>query len=850
MKQRLLLWDSCCVPTVLICIDLERIFHDEESHDPRVELPQAPTWCGEQTDTNWGRTCEFPPDLVFLSNLRSATGIGLPHVQIRIMSENLSEQLSAEYRLDSVVRARGAAATKLGVIPSDLARSVHERKWIANRFLLVGPAGTALGKSFDDPSNEAPPVEGTNNDRRISTDGRVTHPAIDYGEAESTMGIVQKICELGRQHIDEQATSAIPGYRASTSVAKRRTAPVGQRLPISSILRQDLPPTEVMYLLLEDYFDAVHWFSLAIYEPTFRRKLLSVTDGLAYPSQKSFLLLLAVVLGMGAWYRSQRRTTDLTDNGDWQQLSAHLLKIVESHIVELMDQPSVTAAQICILFGSYHVYHGRPNLSFSLLGATIKISQAAGLHREPSKGNFEDIEERKRVWWTIYTWDRFASITYGRPLGINDKDCNLNMPADIFENPYFVAPRSEQGYTVCYSTYQRELNRLYLMASTALEAIFGSRTSGSSEELAGDAYVALVKEATQNLQRWRNDLPEHLVLDLERDFLHDSGLSARAHALQSLSLQLTYDNILIVLHRPLLARQVDHLSTNQHASSRSGGIDSPGCHPSGPSPAQRDPTFDAVSPNASVTSPVHWWNAALRTSRVTELPVLAQLATDSHLVAFLAINLFNAAIVLAVMALSDPLSDTAQVVKRTITRILRLQDLLGKRSALSKQSTTVLKNVVTLLLRRESEAILAPITANNQQEGHQSLVDSVPMSVEDTLRLPLDATLEIFDAPARRPAWPDQTRAQRLNESLASVQFVVPSGNDDHPFNWCASGDTHQAHSTLQDTLQPDHAWQQSAPNEWRDPSVSLGTMETATYGTSERGLYWLWDMSWNGTES
>ncbi|PKX90165.1 Zn(II)2Cys6 transcription factor [Aspergillus novofumigatus IBT 16806] len=689
----------------------------------------------------------------------------------------------------------------------------HERQRTASTAAADQPS-----ESFDGASNGAPSVGATNHDSRITTDGRVTHPAVDYGEAESTMGIVQKICELGRQHIDEQATSAIPGYRASTSVAKRHAATVGQRLPIASILGQDLPPTDMMYSLLEDYFDAVHWFSLAIYEPTFRRKLLSVADGLAYPSQKSFLLLLAVVLGMGAWYRSQRRTTDLTDNGDWQQLSANLLKIVESHILELMDQPSVTAAQICILFGSYHVYHGRPNLSFSLLGATIKISQAAGLHREPSRGSFEDIEERKRVWWTIYTWDRFASITYGRPLGINDKDCNLNMPADIFENPYFVAPRSEQGYTVCYSTYQRELNRLYLMASTALEAIFGSRTSGSSEELAGDAYVALVKEATQNLQRWRNELPEHLVLDLERDFLPDSGLSARAHALQSLSLQLTYDNILIVLHRPLLARQVDHLSTNP----------------------QRDPALDAVSPNASVTSPVHWWNAALRTSRVTELPVLAQLATDSHLVAFLAINLFNAAIVLAVMALSDPLSDTAQVVKRTITRILRLQDLLGKRSALSKQSTTVLKNVVTLLLRRESEAILAPITTNNQQEGHQSLVDSAPMSVEDTLRLPLDATVDFFDAPARRPAWPDQNRAQRLNESLASVQFVVPSGNDAHSFNWYASGDTHQARGTIQDTIQPDHTWQQSAPNEWHDPA----------YGTGERGLYWLWDMSWNGTES
>ncbi|EAL84969.1 Zn(II)2Cys6 transcription factor [Aspergillus fumigatus Af293] len=721
----------------------------------------------------------------------------------------------------------------------------HERQRTASAAAADQPS-----EGFEATSKEAPPAGASNHDSRIATDSRVTQPAVDYGEAESTMGIVQKICELGRQHIDEQATSAIPGYRASTSVAKRRTAALGQRLPISSILGQDLPPTEIMYSLLEDYFDAVHWFSLAIYEPTFRRKLLSVADGFAYPSQKSFLLLLAVVLGMGAWYRSQRRTTDSTDNGDWQQLSANLLKIVESHVVELMDQPSVTAAQICILFGSHHVYHGRPNLSFSLLGATIKISQAAGLHRELPRGNFEDIEERKRVWWTIYTWDRFASITYGRPLGINDKDCNLNMPADTFENPYFVAPRSEQGYTVCYSTYQRELNRLYLMASTALEAIFGSRTSGSSEELAGDAYVALVKEATQNLRRWRDELPEHLVLDLERDFPPDSGLSARAHALQSLSLQLTYDNILIVLHRPLLARQVDHLSTNRHAASRSGGMDSPSCHPSGPSPPQRDPAFDAVSPNASVTSPVHWWNAALRTSRVTELPVLAQLATDSHLVAFLAINLFNAAIVLAVMALSDPLSDTAQVVKRTITRILRLQDLLGKRSALSKQSTTVLKNVVTLLLRRESEAILAPITTNNQQEGHQSLVDSAPMSVEDTLRLPLDATLDFFDAPTRRPAWPDQSRAQRLNESLASVQFVVPSGNDDRSFNWYASGDTHQARGTIQDTIQPDNTWQQSAPNEWHDHSVSLGSMETASYGTSERGLYWLWDMSWNGTES
>lgn len=618
----------------------------------------------------------------------------------------------------------------------------------------------------NDPEFQALPAETGCNGRRMCDSQRL----MDCDEAESTMGIAQKIFELGRQPIDEQATSAIPGYRASTSFVKRRTATVGQHLPVSSILGKQLPSIEVVYSLLEDYFDAVHWFSLAIYEPTFRKKLDTVVDGFAYPSQKPFLLLLAVVLGMGAWYRSQRRDSDITENSAWRELSAELLNLVESHIVELMDQPSVTAAQICILFGSYHVYHGRPNFSFSLLGATIKISQAAGLHREPSRGDFEDVEERKRVWWTIYTWDRFASITYGRPLGINDKDCNVSMPNDILENPYFVAPRSELGYTICYTTYQRELNRLYLMASTALEAVFGSRTSGSSEKLAGDAYLALVEEATQNLQKWRNELPDHLFLDLEKDIRPDSGPSTTAHALQSLSLQLTYDNILIVLHRPLLARQVDHLSTKHHAPGESSGINSQNCDPGTGLTHQKDAAFEIPSPSAPVTSSVHWWNAALRTSRVIELPVLAQLATNSHLVAFLAINLFNAAIVLAVIALSDPLSDTAQTAKRTITRILRLQDLLGKRSALSKQSTTVLKNVVTLILRRESEAILAPITGSTQDERPHSMSDAAPMSVEDTLRLPLDASLETFNELGRHQPWQYYSRAFRLNESLASVQ--------------------------------------------------------------------------------
>ncbi|PWY81744.1 putative C6 transcription factor [Aspergillus sclerotioniger CBS 115572] len=614
-----------------------------------------------------------------------------------------------------------------------------------------------------------------------SGDDRTTQPPIEPGEAESAMGIARKICELGSQHLDEQTTSAIPGYSATNSAPLVQESVADHRRPISSIFGQPFPSIDLVYTLLDEYFDAVHWFSLVVHEPKFRRRLHSIADGCAHPAQRPFLLLLAVMLGMAAWYRSRRSGPDAAQ--DWGQWSSNLLKLAESNLMDMMDQPSVLAAQTCILIGSHNLYHGRPNLSFTLLGATIKMAHAIGLHREPPQGDVDEIEERKRVWWTIYTWDRFASITYGTPLGINDKDCNLSMPADVFEDPSFGAPRPDHREPICYSPYQRELNRLYLIASPALETIFGSRTSQTSQELVGDTFVTLVKQATENLQVWRRSLPTHLVLDLRYDFQMDGRQSSKAHALQALALQLTYDNILIVLHRPLIARQVDHLSTNK--LSPGGSEVDPTAFLSPPLSSEtpsRSP-FEATLVKAQTASSEFWMKAAVRTSRVTEQPVLAQLATDSHLVAFLAISLFNAAIVLAVMALSDPLSDTAQEVKRTMTRILRLQDLLGKRSALSKQSTHVLKKVITMLLRRESAAMLAPLTGTaafiDYDSNKQAPPETYPMSVEDTLRLPLDAPLDLSEPVSDSQGGSDVIRTHRLNDSLTSVQYckhLFPGG--------------------------------------------------------------------------
>lgn len=213
---------------------------------------------------------------------------------------------------------------------------------------------------------------------------------------------------MGSQSIENHLTSAIPDGERGTRTPRRRVG--DQRLPISSILGSRFPHQRLIHTLLENYFASVHWFSLVIYEPKFRQRLSMIEDGHARPAEKPFLTLLSMVLCMASWYRSK---TSHDDEADEMRLwSTDLLKIVESSLADLMDQQSIAAAQTCILLGSHHVYHGRPNLSFALLGASVKMAQALGLHREPTKEDGDSNEEHKRVWWTIYTWDRYVSVMH------------------------------------------------------------------------------------------------------------------------------------------------------------------------------------------------------------------------------------------------------------------------------------------------------------------------------------------------------------------------------------------------------------------------------------------------------
>ena len=261
------------------------------------------------------------------------------------------------------------------------------------------------------------------------------------------------------------------------------------------------------------------------------------------------------------------------------------------------------------------------------------------------------------------------------------------MPAEIYENMF--SEPSDSNEAICLSTYQTQLNHIYRIASPVLENIYGIRSSTDLGLLS--RLPDMITNAASSLEEWKKALPAHLSHDLISDITDNSSTKDKMHALQALSLQLTYDNIMIVLHRTLLADQ-RQIPVQQHTTTTT-------------SPPTFSP-FSSPPTNLPDQNFARCLSAALSISRTQQKPRLIALAQNTHLVSFLAMNLFTSSVVMSICALSDTMSDIAQEAKRGMSRTLHLLRKLSTRASLPMQCSTILEDLVGLILKKEKAAML------------------------------------------------------------------------------------------------------------------------------------------------
>jgi hypothetical protein len=67
----------------------------------------------------------------------------------------------------------------------------------------------------------------------------------------------------------------------------------------------------------------------------------------------------------------------------------------------------------------------------------MQIVTALGLHRKwPTKlsnngCSYLELELRKRIFWSIYTLDKYLSIMFGRPRLLHDEDIDQELPDEM-----------------------------------------------------------------------------------------------------------------------------------------------------------------------------------------------------------------------------------------------------------------------------------------------------------------------------------------------------------------------------------------------------------------------------------
>ncbi|KAL4995372.1 hypothetical protein BDV10DRAFT_133751 [Aspergillus recurvatus] len=124
----------------------------------------------------------------------------------------------------------------------------------------------------------------------------------------------------------------------------------------------------------------------------------------------AFLGLLFAVLASGC------QSSDLP--GKERELSSQVYVCCSYQCLRMtnfLSQPTIEAIQTLLVIGNVLSYNMNPGISYVLLGMTLRMGLALGLHVESSHFSTAERYRRRHVWWSMAWQDSHFSLSYDRP---------------------------------------------------------------------------------------------------------------------------------------------------------------------------------------------------------------------------------------------------------------------------------------------------------------------------------------------------------------------------------------------------------------------------------------------------
>lgn len=159
---------------------------------------------------------------------------------------------------------------------------------------------------------------------------------------------------------------------------------------------------------------------------TFIEELDAVYQHEAQPSIP-WLCKLYALLALGEFYSHRKKTIDSHSIPG----TAYYLKAI-SLLQDMYEDATVIQVETLILISCFTNGLGRVKAAYTYTGIAMRLALILGLHRSvPASSEISAVERenRRRIWWTLYHFDRTAASKLGYPVTIRDEDIDVEMPS-------------------------------------------------------------------------------------------------------------------------------------------------------------------------------------------------------------------------------------------------------------------------------------------------------------------------------------------------------------------------------------------------------------------------------------
>ncbi|KAM6495549.1 Fungal specific transcription factor domain containing protein [Amanita muscaria] len=428
--------------------------------------------------------------------------------------------------------------------------------------------------------------------------------------------------------------SLIQSFRALTTSPLHRISPAEEdpRAPGPSVNKLYFPasvffgkihalpgPEDVEYperdladKLVEAYFTRLHFLMPVLDKPSFLdhyRHLMDNKDNLrVVRSQGAFIALIFSVFACAAPLVNDHR---LTSDKRIDEGGMGMLYYERALTLQYISHANIQIAhvQCFILLSSFLCSVNCLPQAWLLVGQAVRSAQDLGLHRSPRRLLVSPIEKetRRKIWWGVYTLDRMLALALGRPLGINDADCDIEMPAEVDDGQlaqYFMGALLNQRHPPLMAG-MIALFKLYEIGGRVLRQVYAVDICKDNLEVEKKADLQRVVEALDaELTKWCDDLPPAFKSASETEEQVSMGAVLCSH----------YYSVLTTLHRNFL-------------------------------PVKRD---QPVTPKSTVKA------VSSARSCIRLAPSIKHVVPPSHHLAFFIQHLFSSAVILLLYAMHAP----------------------------------------------------------------------------------------------------------------------------------------------------------------------------------------------------